>query len=59
VARKYNGEWIAADSAIPFVMDGWIPHNGSDVYKGTLTRSGHTVTASEIAAPKSKITAGK
>jgi murein DD-endopeptidase MepM/ murein hydrolase activator NlpD len=59
IARKYNGEWIAADSAIPFVMDGWLPHNGSDQYKGTLTRAGHTVTASENAAPKSMITAGK
>jgi murein DD-endopeptidase MepM/ murein hydrolase activator NlpD len=59
IARKYNGEWIAADSAIPFVMDGWTPHNGSDMYVGTLTRGGYTVTASPIAAPKSFITAGQ
>lgn len=57
IARKYNGEWIAADSAIPFVMDGWVPHNGSDIYEGTLTRGGVTITASPIAAPKSLITA--
>jgi len=59
IARKYNGEWIAADSVIPFVMDGWVPHNGSNSYLGTLTRGGVTITASPIAAPKSLITAGE
>jgi murein DD-endopeptidase MepM/ murein hydrolase activator NlpD len=59
VARKYNGEWIAADSAIPFIMEGWVPHNGTGAYKGTLTRAGHTVTASDNSAPTSMITAGK
>ncbi|MBL8090309.1 MAG: peptidoglycan DD-metalloendopeptidase family protein [Anaerolineales bacterium] len=47
VARKYNGEWILADSAIPFVMDGWIPHNGSRAYLGTLTKGNLTVIACE------------
>jgi hypothetical protein len=23
LARKYNGEWIAADGPIPFVLSGW------------------------------------
>ena len=58
-ARKYNGEWIAADSAIPFVMDGWVPHNGPASYQGTLTRAGRTVTASENSSPTSMIKAGK
>lgn len=47
IARKYNGEWMLADSAIPFVMDGWIPHNGSRAYLGTLTKGNLTVIACE------------
>lgn len=58
IARKYNGQWIPADSPIPFVMDGWTPHNGTDAYLGTLTKNGLTVIASDQAAPESKITAG-
>jgi len=59
IARKYNGEWIAADGAIPFNMEGWLPHNGSEPYKGTLTRMGYTITASSVASYFSLITAGK
>ncbi len=47
IARKYNGEWMLADSAVPFVMDGWIPHNGSRAYLGTLTKGNLTVIACE------------
>jgi len=45
IARKYNGEWIIADSAIPFNMNGWITHNGRSEYLGTITKGGATVTA--------------
>ncbi len=45
VARKYNGEWIAADSAIPFVLSGWTAHNGNREYLGTLTKGSAVVTA--------------
>lgn len=47
IARKYNGEWIPADSALPFVLSGWVPHNGSAAYQGTLTKGGLIVTACE------------
>jgi LasA protease len=47
IARKYNGEWIPADSALPFVLSGWIPHNGTRAYLGTLTKGGLTVIACE------------
>ncbi|MBK8616760.1 MAG: LysM peptidoglycan-binding domain-containing protein [Anaerolineales bacterium] len=47
IARKYNGEWIMADSAIPFNLNGWITHNGSREYLGTLTKGGATVIACE------------
>jgi LysM repeat protein len=47
IARKYNGEWLMADSAIPFVMSGWVPHNGIKEYLGTLTKGGASATACE------------
>ncbi|PKN89508.1 MAG: hypothetical protein CVU45_07275, partial [Chloroflexi bacterium HGW-Chloroflexi-7] len=58
VARKFNGEWIIADGAIPFNMEGWIAKNGSRPYLGTLTRKGNVITASDSASGKSAITAG-
>jgi LasA protease len=48
IARKYNGEWIIADSIIPFKMSGWQVHNGAREYLGTLTKQGAVVTASEF-----------
>ncbi len=59
VARKYNGEWIPADSAIPFNFEGWVAHNGLAPYEGTLTRNGQTVVACECATYTSQVTAGK
>ena len=47
IARKYNGEWIIADSAIPFTLNGWVAHNGSRVYLGTLTKGNAIVIACE------------
>lgn len=47
IGRKYNGEWIIADSLIPLKMSGWITHNGIREYLGTLTKNGVTVTGCE------------
>jgi LasA protease len=55
IARKYNGEWMAADGPIPFVLSGWRVHEGSKAYSGTMTRDGETVTASPYGASYSKI----
>jgi hypothetical protein len=55
VARKYNGEWMPADSIIPFNMEGWIAHNGSAVYEGTLTKNVQIVTACVCSNSKSFI----
>jgi len=57
ISRKYNGEWIAADSPIPFDMEGWIPHNGTTAYEGSLSRNGIIVTASSVSDTYSRITA--
>lgn len=46
IARKFNGEWIAADGPMPFNLSGWVAHAGSKAYYGTLTRDGKTITAS-------------
>jgi hypothetical protein len=45
IARKYNGEWIAADGPLPFVMSGYRAHAGEKPYEGTLTKGDETVTA--------------
>lgn len=45
VARKYNGEWMPAEGTLAFNMEGWVPHNGSLPYLGTLTRGSQVVTA--------------
>jgi LasA protease len=48
IARKYNGEWIPAagtGGVLPFNLEGWIAHNGSQPYLGTLTRNSRVVTA--------------
>ena len=54
-ARKYNGEWIAADGPLPFVLSGWTVHAGTNPYEGTLTRDGETVYASQLGAFSSRI----
>ncbi|MEX2143528.1 MAG: LysM peptidoglycan-binding domain-containing protein [Anaerolineales bacterium] len=45
IARKYNGEWLDAAGALPFVMEGWTPEEGATAYSGTLTRQGHIIRA--------------
>ncbi len=55
IARKYNGEWIAADSPVAFNLEGWVAVDGSRAYKGELVRFGKTVIASEVADSRSRI----
>jgi hypothetical protein len=45
LARKYNGEWIAADGTMPFNLDGWISSGGGGEYDGFLTRGSQTIEA--------------
>ena len=46
VARKYNGEWMPVDGAVPFTLEGWVAHAGATYYQGTLVHDNQTVTAS-------------
>ena len=59
IARKYNGEWMPADSVVPFNLEGWIAHNGDAAYYGYLTRGSDVVTACTCSDAASHITAGK
>jgi LasA protease len=45
IARKYNGEWMAADGPLPFNLEGWIAQAGDKPYAGTLERNGEIITA--------------
>ncbi len=55
IARKYNGEWIAAAGPMPFVLSGWMAHAGAQAYKGDLTRDGQTVPACTCASLNTNI----
>ena len=44
-ARKYNGEWISADSSIPFLLDGWVSGGLGKEYDGTLSKDGVAIEA--------------
>lgn len=45
IARRYNGEWIAADQDIPFNLDGWISSGTGQLYDGYLQRDGQSIEA--------------
>jgi murein DD-endopeptidase MepM/ murein hydrolase activator NlpD len=55
VARKYNGEWILADSPLPFDFEGWVVHNGNKAYAGTLKRGPLMVNACSCGDANSQI----
>ncbi len=55
IARKYNGEWMLADSTVPFDLEGWVTKNGSAAYQGTLVRFSKTVVACECANAASQV----
>jgi murein DD-endopeptidase MepM/ murein hydrolase activator NlpD len=45
LARKYNGEWLAADGPLPMVLSGWVAHADEQAYYGTLEKEGQVVSA--------------
>ncbi len=45
IARRYNGEWLPAGGAVPFVLDGWVADYGAQAYEGTLSRGSLVVPA--------------
>ena len=55
IARKYNGEWVAAGGPLPFILSGWTTHAGNKPGDGTLTRDDKVITASPVSEGFSKI----
>ena len=55
IARKFQGEWIAADGPMPFVLSGWMAHAGEGAYKGSLTRAETTIKACTCASLQTNI----
>jgi LasA protease len=45
IARKYNGEWIAAGGPLAFNLEGWVAESGTRAYEGTLRRGPLTIIA--------------
>ena len=47
IARKYNGEWINVDGALPFNVGGWVASEKLSEYDGGLKRDQQTREACE------------
>lgn len=45
IARRYNGEWIAADADIPLELDGWVAVGYGYEYDGYLLKGDLTLEA--------------
>ncbi len=45
LARRYNGEWISADTSLPFNLDGWISSGAGAEYNGFLSKDGVVIEA--------------
>jgi len=45
IARRYNGEWIAADGDLPLVLDGWVSMGYGVEYDGYLINGDITLEA--------------
>jgi murein DD-endopeptidase MepM/ murein hydrolase activator NlpD len=55
IARKYNGEWITADGAMPFILSGWTVIAGNEPYLGKLVKGNKVITADIFGSAKSNI----
>ncbi len=55
LARKYNGEWIAADGSLPFDLDGWISSGTGREYDGMLERGGVVLEACDCRADGNQV----
>jgi hypothetical protein len=48
LARRYNGEWISADTVTtPFILDGWVSSGDGYEYDGYFKRGSQTIEAWE------------
>jgi len=54
-ARRYNGEWIAADGNLPFILEGWTSQGSGVEYDGFLVRDEQKIEAWEGRLPENQI----
>jgi hypothetical protein len=59
IARRFNGQWLAADGAVPFVLAGWRAQATLSEYDGMLTRDNALVEACECREAKNGVLAEK
>ncbi|NPV56893.1 MAG: LysM peptidoglycan-binding domain-containing protein [Anaerolineae bacterium] len=55
LARRYNGEWIEATGAIPFLLDGWFAEPANEEYDGYLVKDGYVIEAWDSRKPENQI----
>lgn len=55
LTRKYNGQWLATDGALPMILSGWQAFAGLGYYEGTLVRGSETVRSSSSGMSGSSI----
>lgn len=49
IARRFNGEWIAADGSLPFNLNGWVSSGDGNEYNGFLSRGSRVIEALDSA----------
>ncbi len=55
IARRYNGEWVAAAGVLPFVLDGWVVEYGDEPYLGTMRKGSILVEACTCTTSENRI----
>lgn len=55
IVRKYNGEWVSVDGAIPFVIEGWRSVAGPYTHSGWLVRGTEVVRANLYGSAATRI----
>ncbi len=55
IARRFNGEWMAAGGPVPFNLGGWIAYSTGAYRRGYLERDGQRVIASMYGGAKAQI----
>jgi hypothetical protein len=55
LARRYNGVWIAADRAMPFILSGWKSGGSGAQYEGTLILDTTIIEASGYVTDENEI----
>jgi LasA protease len=58
IARKFNGEWIAADGPLPFKMSGWTAQAGYRPFEGSLSRGDQVILANPLSPAQAFISQG-